>query len=141
MGDVHDKATRSFNMSRVQSRDTKPEIRLRRSLFSKGFRYKLHDKKLPGKPDIVLPKYRTVILVHGCFWHQHKGCKKARLPIQNAEFWKAKLQQNVSRDAKSEKALRDLGWNVLIVWECETQKSIKETLERVSHSLTSVNHA
>ena len=120
--DVHDKKTRSYNMSRIRSKNTKPEMLVRKHLFSKGFRYRLHDKKLPGKPDIILPKYRTVILVHGCFWHGHENCKYYVVPKTRTEWWLNKINKNKERDAKNISALREAGWNVLVIHECELKK-------------------
>ena len=119
MADVHDKATRSYNMSRIRNKDTKPEILVRKFLFANGFRYRLNDKKLPGKPDIVLPKFKTVLFVHGCFWHRHPGCKRATTPASNRDYWDKKFARTVARDAKNERELADMGWRVLVVWECE----------------------
>lgn len=115
---------RSRIMSHIRSKDTKPEKRLRSLLHRLGFRFRLHRKDLPGTPDIVLPKYRTVIFVHGCFWHQHPGCKKATLPRSNVEFWKNKLEKNIERDKEVEKKLIETGWNVIVIWECEIKKHI-----------------
>ena len=117
---------RSRNMSRVHGKDTKPEMVVRSFLHRKGFRFRLHAKDLPGHPDIVLPKYRTVIEVRGCFWHRHPGCRKATIPTSNCTFWQDKLQQNVARDVKNDSALEILGWHVIVVWECQLRK--KETL-------------
>jgi DNA mismatch endonuclease (patch repair protein) len=119
MADIHDKLTRSYNMSRIKSKDTKPEIIVRRFLFANGFRYKLHDKNLPGKPDIVLPKYKTVILINGCFWHGHKGCKYFAVPKTRTEWWLNKINRNVINDKKNRKELIRLAWNVLVIWECQ----------------------
>lgn len=110
---------RSWNMSHIRSNDTTPELMVRSFLFRHGFRFRLHVKKLPGHPDIVLPKYKTVIEVRGCFWHQHKGCNIAHLPSSNATFWKKKFLRNIERDKKNEAALKKLGWNLIIVWQCE----------------------
>lgn len=110
---------RSWNMSRVRAKDTKPEVKVRSILHPKGFRFRKNVKSLPGVPDIVLPKYRTVIFVHGCFWHQHRGCKKSHIPKSNVEFWTEKLSKNVVRDVKHKKNLEELGWRVIYVWECE----------------------
>jgi len=118
MADITDPATRSRMMAAIRSRDTKPEVALRRALHSRGFRFRLHDRRLPGQPDIVLPRYRAVLLVHGCFWHRH-GCSNSRLPSTRPEFWQAKLDGNVARDSQNERKLADLGWRVAIVWECE----------------------
>ena len=114
---------RSRIMSHIRSKDTKPENRLCSLLHRLGFRFRLHRKDLPGTPDIVLPKYRTVIFVHGCFWHQHPGCKKATLPRSNVEFWKNKLEKNIERDKEVEKKLIETGWNVIVIWECEIKKT------------------
>jgi len=119
MADVHSKETRSFNMSRIRSRDTKPEIRVRKFLFSTGFRYRLHVKKLPGKPDIVLPKYKTVIFIHGCFWHGHEGCRYFVVPKTRTEWWLEKIGRNKTNDLRSENTLKEMGWKVINIWECE----------------------
>lgn len=127
MADVHTKKQRSYNMSQIHSKDTKPEAAVRKYLFSKGFRYRKNDSRLPGKPDIVLPKYKTVIFVNGCFWHRHEGCKYFVWPKNNAEFWKAKIERNVERDLSQHQDLKSLGWNVIVVWECELRKNRFET--------------
>ena len=106
-------------MSRIRSSNTSPEVALRRALHALGFRFRLHRKGLPGKPDIVLPRYRTVIFVHGCFWHRHCGCKIATTPKSNTEFWVEKFDRNVARDTRSRELLEAQGWRVMIVWECE----------------------
>lgn len=121
MADVHDKATRSYNMSRVRNRDTKPEILVRKFLFANGFRYRLNDKKLPGKPDIVLPKYKTVIFVNGCFWHGHENCKYFKLPATRTEWWKEKIEGNIKNDEKKHALLREAGYKVVVIWECEVK--------------------
>ncbi len=110
---------RSWNMSRIKSGNTKPELVVRSLLHSMGYRFRLHRKDLPGKPDIVLPKYRSVIFVHGCFWHRHHKCKYAYNPKSNMDFWQKKFKANIERDVRVIKELKDLGWNILIVWECE----------------------
>lgn len=117
--DVHDKATRSYNMSRIKGKNTKPEERVRKYLFSQGFRYRKNDKRLPGTPDIVLPKYKTVIFVNGCFWHGHEGCKYFVWPQNNFEFWKTKINMNIQRDKRKTEDLECLGWKVIVVWECQ----------------------
>ena len=119
MADSITREKRSWNMSRIRSSDTTPELVVRSFLFRNGFRFRLHVKNLPGHPDIVLPKYRTVVEVRGCFWHRHPGCRQAAIPSTNAEFWQEKFKQNVDRDRKNESALKQLGWNVIILWECE----------------------
>ena len=110
---------RSWNMSRIRGKDTKPEIAVRSILHRMGYRFRLHRRDLPGNPDIVLPKHHAVVLVHGCFWHRHKGCKYAYTPKSRVDFWKKKLTENVERDKRNRKALRQEGWKVVVVWECE----------------------
>ncbi|USU08915.1 DNA mismatch endonuclease Vsr [Sphingomonadaceae bacterium OTU29MARTA1] len=112
-------------MARVGQKNTKPEVLVRRALHGLGYRFRLHRGDLPGRPDIVLPKYKTVIFVHGCFWHRHPGCPKASTPKTRAEFWQDKFAANIARDDRNETALRAEGWHVLIVWECETRDSVK----------------
>lgn len=137
--DVHDQKTRSYNMSRIKGKDTKPEETVRKYLFSQGFRYRKNDKRLPGKPDIVLPKYKTVIFVNGCFWHKHEGCKYFVWPKNNAKFWKEKIESNIARDKKQYDELQNAGWNVIIIWECELKKKQrKDTLERLVSELISI---
>jgi len=109
-------------MSQIQAKDTKPDMLVRKFLHSNGYRYRLHVKDLPGKPDLVLSKYNTVIFVHGCFWHAHEGCKYFKIPKTRTEWWKEKLYGNKERDKKIVKELKDLGWNVIIVWECELRE-------------------
>ena len=122
MVDTLSQAKRSWVMSRIRSKDTKPERVVRSLLHRQGFRFRLHKKDLPGKPDIVLAKYQTVIFVHGCFWHRHKDCRDATTPKTRTVFWKNKFKTNTMRDERSVAALRDLGWNVVVVWECETRQ-------------------
>ena len=119
MADILTKEKRSWNMSRIRGKDTKPELAVRSFLHKKGFRYRLHDKKLPGKPDIVFPKYRTIIFVHGCFWHRHKGCKYTYNPKSRKAFWNKKFKDNVNRFKQVQKELENLAWKVVVVWECE----------------------
>jgi DNA mismatch endonuclease, patch repair protein len=119
MADVHNKETRSYNMSRIKNKNTKPEILVRKFLFANGFRFRLNDKKLPGKPDIVLPKYKTVIFVNGCFWHGHDNCKYFKLPGTRTEWWREKIEKNIENDLKKQSQLMDLGYKVIVVWECE----------------------
>ena len=129
MADKHSKEARSYNMSMIKGKDTKPEMLVRRFLHSEGFRYTLHSKKLPGKPDIVLPKYNTVIFVHGCFWHGHKNCKYFVVPKTNTDFWLSKINGNISNDVKVIKTLKKDLWKVNVVWECEIKKDkIQKTL-------------
>jgi len=126
MADVHSKKTRSFNMSQIKGKDTKPEILVRKFLFSNGFRYKLHDKKLPGKPDLVFPKYRTVLFVHGCFWHGHENCKYFVIPKTRTEWWLDKINGNKKRDDNNIKLLEKEGWKVITVWGCELKPDKRE---------------
>lgn len=132
MADVHSPQTRSYNMSQIKGKDTKPEAIVRKYLFSRGFRYRKNVSSLPGKPDIVLPKYKTCIFVNGCFWHKHENCKYFVWPANNAEFWKEKINGNVERDKRNQRLLESSGWKVLIVWECELKKAKQaETLENL----------
>ncbi len=133
MTDVVDKKTRSRMMAGIRSRNTAPELAVRRFLYAAGLRFRLHDQKLPGRPDIVLPSRRVAILVHGCFWHRHPGCRFATMPATNSAFWVAKFDANVSRDIRTAKALSAIGWLVLVVWECETddEKFLDGLLQRI----------
>ncbi|GAA0871107.1 very short patch repair endonuclease [Gangjinia marincola] len=141
MGDVHSKEVRSYNMSQIKGSNTKPEMLVRRFLHSNGFRYKLHDKKLPGKPDIVLPKYKTIIEVQGCFWHGHENCKYYKLPKSNKKFWENKIDKNIDRDKQSKKKILELGWNLIIVWECDLKKDkIESTFKDITTRLISNYH-
>ena len=124
--DVHDKKTRSYNMSQIKGKNTKPEEMVRKYLFAQGFRYRKNDKKLPGTPDIVLPKYKTVIFVNGCFWHGHKGCKYFVWPKSNPDFWKKKIETNISRDLQKIKLLQSQGWRVITIWECELKPTNRD---------------
>lgn len=116
-------------MSRIKSRDTKPEKIVRSLLHRKGYRFRLHKKDLPGKPDIVLPRYKKIIFVHGCFWHRHDGCRYAYSPKTRISFWQKKFTQNVKRDMEVRDSLLQLGWQVYIIWECETKKT--ELMEKI----------
>ena len=131
--DVHDKKTRSYNMSQIKGKNTKPEEMVRKYLFAQGFRYRKNDKKLPGTPDIVLPKYKTVIFVNGCFWHGHEGCKYFVWPKSNPDFWKKKIESNIKRDQQKIKLLKSQGWKVITVWECELKTEIR------NHTLASLS--
>jgi DNA mismatch endonuclease (patch repair protein) len=113
------KERRSWNMSRIRGKNTTPEIRVRALLHRLGFRFRIHQKNLPGQPDIVLSKYNAVIFVHGCFWHRHKGCKNCTTPTNRREWWLAKLNGNAARDKLHQAALRNIGWRILVVWECQ----------------------
>ena len=126
-------------MAAVKGKDTKPEMIVRKYLFSRGLRFRVQVRKLPGTPDIVLPKYNTAIFVNGCFWHGHEGCKYFRLPKSNVEFWKEKIERNIERDKESMQALFDLGWKVVRVWECELRNKAnrEETLNKIYTSITS----
>ncbi|MDO9154622.1 MAG: DNA mismatch endonuclease Vsr [Paludibacter sp.] len=129
MADVHDKTTRSYNMSRIKNKNTKPEILVRKFLFANGFRYRINDKRLPGKPDIVLPKYKTVIFVNGCFWHGHENCRYFKLPGTRTEWWKEKIEKNIDNDLKKHSQLINAGYRVIIIWECEIKnKSFYTTI-------------
>ena len=133
MPDVHTPDQRHRNMAAIHSASTKPEVILRHSLWYHGFRYRVNDRHLPGTPDIVLPKYRTVIFTHGCFWHGHKGCKYYTVPKTNTEFWQAKVARNHERDQEVWRQLEAKGWYVIIVWECQLKKAIfQETIESVA---------
>lgn len=133
--DTVNKATRSKIMKSVPQRGSTPEIRLRKALHRRGFRYRVNDKRLPGSPDIVFPKYHAVIFVHGCFWHRH-GCKYTTTPSTRKEFWAAKFKANVERDKRNEEKLIELGWRVLVIWECEIKKLFDNGLiERVERFL------
>lgn len=129
MADNHSKEVRRMNMSHIRSTNSKPEEIVRKYLFSKGFRYRKNVRKLPGCPDIVFPKYRTVIFVNGCFWHRH-DCPRFVWPSSNQDYWIPKIQKNVERDQRNAAALKDAGWNVIVVWECELKKAVAE--ERLS---------
>ena len=120
---------RSWNMSRIKGKDTKIEVEVRKYLFSKGYRFRKNDKRYPGKPDIVLPKYHVAIFVHGCFWHRHEGCKDATTPKTRTEFWLEKFDKNVKNDRIKQEKLRELGWKVIVIWECEIKKDLVKTME------------
>lgn len=122
MADVHNVATRSYNMSRVKNKNTKPELLVRQYLFAQGFRYRINVKALPGTPDIVLPKYKTAIFINGCFWHGHAGCKYFVIPATRTEWWLDKIRSNANRDSENIAALQKLGWHVITVWECQLKK-------------------
>ncbi|WP_142684363.1 very short patch repair endonuclease [Chitinophaga polysaccharea] len=123
MTDVHNKATRSYNMSQIKGKDTKPEILVRKYLHSKGFRYRLHVKTLPGKPDLVLTKYRTAIFINGCFWHGHSNCRYFVVPKTRTNWWLEKINKNIDNDNNAIAALHQQGWKVIIIWECELKKT------------------
>lgn len=139
MVDIVDARTRSQMMSNIRGKDTKPELALRRALHARGFRFRLHVKDVPGRPDIVFPKYSAVVFVHGCFWHRHAGCRYATVPKTRAEFWKTKFAANVSRDAAVHDKLTSKGWRVATVWECALRnpKAMTQTAEMVATWLKS----
>ncbi|AXJ00131.1 T/G mismatch-specific endonuclease [Cyclonatronum proteinivorum] len=142
MADVHTPETRSFNMSRIRSKDTKPEMRLRSGLHRRGLRYRLHSKKLPGKPDLSFRKYRTAVFVNGCFWHGHQGCPKFVMPKTRTEWWENKISRTRERDAAAYAKLRASGWKVIVVWECELRGDEGElALNRVFAEITDNNPA
>ena len=134
--DVVDATTRSRMMKGIRSKDTQPEMIVRKYLHAHGFRYRLHARELPGSPDLVLPRYRVAILVHGCFWHRHRGCKYATTPTNNAEQWKRKFEANTERDARKEAALRAAGWRVIVIWECELRNAAEERLHGLANEIT-----
>ena len=128
-------------MSKIRGKETKPEIIVRKFLFSKGFRYRINDNRYPGTPDIVLPKYHTMIFVNGCFWHGHKNCKAAKLPKTNLQTWKIKILDNISRDKKNIAKLKKEGWKVIIIWQCEikSKNSRERRLESLINEITNLN--
>jgi DNA mismatch endonuclease, patch repair protein len=130
MVDVHTPEQRSFNMSRIRGRDTKPELKLRRGLHALGFRYRLHRRDLPGRPDLVFPAYRAVIFVHGCFWHGH-DCPMCRLPATRPDFWETKIHSNRDRDRRAVRELAAAGWRVLVVWECALRGAARQDEQEV----------
>jgi|TARA_B100001964_G_scaffold181878_1_gene201212 DNA mismatch endonuclease (patch repair protein) len=133
MTDHLSKEKRSWNMSKIRSKNTRPELAVRKYLYSNGFRYRLHNRKLPGKPDITNQSKKTAVFVNGCFWHQHEGCKKAAIPKSNKSYWLPKLEKNVARFNDNTNKLLDMGWKVFIVWECETKDEdvLKSILDAV----------
>ncbi|MGG5210790.1 very short patch repair endonuclease [Chryseobacterium sp. MIQD13] len=136
MSDTHTPEQRRFNMQQIKGTNTKPEILLRKLLFSKGFRYRINNKNLPGKPDIVLKKYNTVIFVNGCFWHGHQNCRYYVIPKTRTEFWTDKINGNKKRDKKNTELLLQKGWKVITVWECELKKdNLDQTVEKLIHEL------
>lgn len=139
MADVHDIATRSYNMSQIKGQNTKPEILVRKYLHAHGIRYRLHNKNLPGKPDLTLTKYHTVIFVNGCFWHGHKRCKYFVLPKTRTKWWQEKIEETKKRDNKAIQNLKAQGWKPLIIWECELKPEKKNiTLENLCNLITKV---
>ena len=135
--DIISKERRSWNMGRIRSKDTKPEIIVRSLLHRAGYRFRLHCRNLPGTPDIVLPKYKSIIFVHGCYWHRHEDCKYAYIPKSREDFWEKKFKANVERHKKVSHQLQELGWRQLVVWECET-KNLERLIDKLSEFLESV---
>jgi DNA mismatch endonuclease (patch repair protein) len=137
MTDNHSKEIRSYNMSRIRAKNNRFEEIVRKYLFSCGLRYRKNDKRYPGKPDILLPKYKVVVFINGCFWHMHDGCEQAVLPQSNAEYWMPKLQANRERDKTNRLYLEQSGWRVITVWECELKKGLsQQTLKRLYEEIT-----
>lgn len=137
MADVMTPEQRSRCMAAIKGKDTKPEIIVRKYLFSRGLRFRVQVRKLPGTPDIVLPKYKTVIFVNGCFWHGHEGCKYFRLPKSNVDFWQTKITRNIERDTETEAELKNLGWKVIRIWECEI-KAVAGRMDRLDKLYNSI---
>lgn len=137
MTDVHDKQTRSYNMSMIKGQDTKPELMVRKYLHGKGLRYSLHNKNLPSKPDLCFRKYKKVVFINGCFWHGHENCKYFKVPASKSDWWEQKINATKERDKKGMKELVKLGWTPLVVWECELKSNKREeTLNRIYLSIT-----
>jgi DNA mismatch endonuclease (patch repair protein) len=140
MADVHNKITRSYNMSRIKGKDTKPEMLVRKYIFSKGFRYRLHDKRLPGKPDIVLSKLKVVVFIHGCFWHGHSNCKYFVLPKTRTEWWLTKIERNKQLDGENLLKLKSDGWKVFTIFECQLKSNLRaKTLETLVKRLKAIS--
>lgn len=137
MTDRISKEKRSWNMSHIRSKDTKPEIKVRSYLFRQGFRFRKNVSELPGTPDIVLPKYSTVIFINGCFWHHHDGCKYAYIPKTRTEFWLGKFKRNVENDIKNQKILKSSGWNVIVLWECAIKNDFSKTMDDLIQEISS----
>jgi len=141
MSDHLSPSKRSWNMGRIHSTNTKPELVIRSLLHRKGFRFSVHKKVLPGTPDIVLRKYKTVVFINGCFWHRHKGCKRATLPQTNREKWLKKFNQNIERDISNKNSLTEMGWKVITVWECEIKKEPEKVVQNIVEKLLSAKRA
>ena len=141
MADVHNAETRSYNMSRIRSKDTKPEMVVRQRLFAAGYRYRLHQKDLPGKPDIVLKKHKTALFIHGCFWHGHEGCRYFVVPKTRTDWWLNKINRNKELDRINAGKLREAGWKVIEIYECQLKKDETEkTLQRLTDELGKTPH-
>ena len=139
MADVHSKEARSYNMSRIKGKDTAPEMLVRRYLHSLGYRYTLHNKDLPGKPDIVFPKYKTIILVHGCFWHGHENCRYFTIPKTRTKWWTDKINGNKMKDVKTAKLLKKAGWKIIHVWGCDLKKDkLEKTFAKLEKQMEKV---
>lgn len=137
MSDIFSKEKRSIIMSKISGKNTKPEILVRKYLFAHGFRFRVNDKRLPGKPDILLPKYKSVIFVNGCFWHGHENCKAATLPSSNIDYWRNKISSNVERDKKQQMQLEQMGYKVFVIWQCQlNSKEQEDTLQNLVEELT-----
>ena len=140
MADKLTSEQRSWNMRQIKSKDTQIEISVRRWLFARGFRFRKNDKRYPGKPDIVLPKYKTVIFINGCFWHRHENCKLATTPKTRTDFWLKKFQKNVENDSSHREQLESMGWKVIVLWECELKKNkFEDTMKRLDSKLRDVD--
>lgn len=137
MADSLSPEKRSWNMSHIRSKNTSVEVKVRKYLFSLGFRYRKNDKRLPGKPDIVLPKYKTVVFIHGCFWHRHPNCKRATTPKTREDYWIPKFQRNVENDKKNISILQSSGWHTIVIWECEVNHQFEQTMEMVVSEIRS----
>ncbi|KAA8831125.1 DNA mismatch endonuclease Vsr [Bifidobacterium tissieri] len=136
----YERGTRSYTMSHIRGKDTSIEVMVRRYLFSRGLRFRKNDRRYPGHPDVVLPKWHTVVFVNGCFWHMHDGCSKHTMPKSNVEFWTAKLTRNRERDRRQHAELEAMGWRVIVVWECELDKAVRQSrLERLYTEITGVS--
>jgi DNA mismatch endonuclease (patch repair protein) len=136
--DTITKERRSQNMSKIRSKNTLPEILIRKALWRMGYRYRLHYKLLPGKPDIVITRYKIVIFVHGCFWHRHENCIEASRPKTNSEYWETKISRNIERDKKHQNEIKQLGWKVIIIWECSVKKDIEENIKLLEKQLDKI---
>ncbi len=129
MADLLSPEKRSWNMSRIHAKDTSIEVKVRKFLFSQGFRYRKNVASLPGKPDLVFPKYRAVVFIHGCFWHRHDGCKGASIPKSRQDYWLPKFDRNVENDKKHYQSLKEMGWRPIVIWECEVNKHFEATMD------------
>lgn len=139
MSDIFSSQKRSEIMSKVSGKDTRPEVLVRKFLFSEGFRFRKNDKRFPGTPDIVLPKYKTIIFINGCFWHGHENCRKSRLPETRKAFWEEKITRNIARDSTNYKELKNMGWKILVIWQCDLSNKAKRefTLSKLLSTLKS----